>query len=281
MMGKRILVVDDDKAIQKILQTRLTHEGYQVSCANNGQEALERIARQKPDLIISDVMMPVMNGFEFYKQVKSKEETKPIPVLIFTSYPEMSDSFLVIGADAFVAKPFHPDEVLYRMRQLLSGMSVQSLKISRAGGQPKESLKEVVNGKLILLTADQEDFMEYLTKELKKRRYQYVLIRTGQDVLRKAVELHPKIILMNIQLENTPATEMINALNELEDLQSQILLYSYFLNEDVARDSSLNYFYTTEIGHIAKASRIPVAYLGAFSKKVSREHFISAIERFL
>lgn len=279
-MDKPILIVEDDLTTQKILRTRLTQEGYQVYSATNGKEGLEQIRKRRPDLIIADVMMPIMNGFEFYKEIKNSKETVNIPVLIITSLEELQDSFLIIGADAFIAKPFQLDQLLHRTRQLLSGLKVQSINVSNEGNQVLDISPEV-DPRMVLLTADLSDFTQYLKNEFSKRQYQCVIADTGQDVIEKAMQLHPRIILMNVQLKHTPAVEMINALNEFEGLKSQILIYSYFINEDLARDSDLNYFYTTYIGDISKNSKLPVTYLGVFSKNVSRDIMIKTVERYL
>jgi CheY-like chemotaxis protein len=276
-MPKTVLVVDDDLGIQKMLQVRLTQEGYEVLCASNGFEGLKQVTRRKPDLIISDVMMPVMDGFHFYRAVKNDKNSAEIPFLVITSYPETQDSFLVIGADAFIPKPFNMEELLYRTKQLCAGLRIKSVNIpaDKNISKPKDIL-------MVLMSADMSDLNKSMTDELKRREhYRYHIAGSGQEVLEKAIELHPRMILLNVQLKNTPATEVINALNEFQGLSSQILLYAYFVNEDLARDSDLHYFYSNNIEAIAQKSKVPVAYLGAFSKKATRENLMKAVEKYL
>ena len=278
-MDKYILIVDDDVTLQKILKTRLTNEGYKVVCASDGIRALHAIEKQKPHLIICDVMMPYMNGFELYNELKKSPQTKNIPVLIITSLKDLQDSFLLIGADAFIAKPFDPQHLISRAKQLFSGLKIQSIKIPKQNQAlhiPKEA-----NKWMVLLAKDIDDLTKSLTVRFSKELYDYFLAQTGQELIEKAVELHPGIIIMNVRFGETPATEMIKALNEFPELKSKILLYSYFMKEDMAINSELNYFYTTHISDIAKESRLSVSYLGAFSKKMSKDNLLKSIEKHL
>lgn len=275
-MARLVLVVDDDLLMQKLVQTRMTQEGYEVICANNGLEGLQVMEKRKPDLIISDVMMPIMNGFIFYKQVKRIPELVNIPFLVITSYPETQDSFLLIGADAFIAKPFDMAQLLAKSKQLISGLRVQSVNL------PKDKkVSAMKDSGAVLVTADLNDLHKYLKTELQKRDFTVTAADSGQGILEEAIKINPLIIMINCQIKNTPATEMVKALNEFEGLQSQIVIYSYFINEDLARDSDLHYFYSTNIEQIAKESKLPVKYLGSFSKKATKENLLKALEKCL
>ena len=110
---KKILIVEDEPDMQQMVQMRLEAAGYKVITANNGQEGLAKVNEELPDLIISDVLMPVMDGFTFYKELKAKKATEDIPVLILTARGKMEDSFKVMGADDFIAKPFNAQDFLH------------------------------------------------------------------------------------------------------------------------------------------------------------------------
>jgi len=116
----RILVVDDLPDNYVLLQTVLEDEGYQVEVADNGHAALERIESHPPDLVLLDVMMPEMNGFEVTRRIRQNPTLPFIPILLVTGYsdPLPADGFDA-GADGFIRKPINFDDLLDRIRAIL------------------------------------------------------------------------------------------------------------------------------------------------------------------
>lgn len=116
----RILVVDDLPDNCFLLQTILENEGYQVEVADNGHVALEIIAANPPDLVLLDVMMPGMNGFEVTQHIRQNPSLPFIPIFLVTGYsePMPADGFDA-GADGFIRKPINPDDLLNRVRAIL------------------------------------------------------------------------------------------------------------------------------------------------------------------
>ncbi len=117
-----ILIVDDSITNLNFLRVILEDEGYVIWEATNGKEALKLLGTQKPDLILLDIMMPVMNGFEVCKRVKKEERLKEIPIIIISAVTESSDKVeaLKLGAVDYVTKPFQKDELLTRIHTHLS-----------------------------------------------------------------------------------------------------------------------------------------------------------------
>ena len=117
----RILVVDDNKRNVKLLVSILTPKGYEVLKAYNGQEALDLVQSTSPDLILLDVLMPEMDGFEVARILRSRPQSRAIPVLMLTALRDMEDKIkgLEAGADDFLSKPFNAIELLVRVRSLL------------------------------------------------------------------------------------------------------------------------------------------------------------------
>ncbi len=122
MAGKpKVLVVEDEAALAKVLKMRLEIEGFDVRAAGDGQEAMEMIAQQRPDIVVCDLMMPVMDGKQVTQAIKSDKKLKSIPVLILSALKRQQemDELKRLGADDFAAKPFDSKELTARIRGLL------------------------------------------------------------------------------------------------------------------------------------------------------------------
>lgn len=115
----RILVVDDDPDILDALAEILENEGYQVDRARNGQEALEHLAADKPDLILLDLMMPVMDGWEFARRVGEQPDCRP-PIVVLSADRNVGAKAKEIGAVGFLAKPFELAELLQIVHDALA-----------------------------------------------------------------------------------------------------------------------------------------------------------------
>ncbi|MBI5942986.1 MAG: response regulator transcription factor [Chloroflexi bacterium] len=117
-MAKTILIVDDEKRLVSLVQSYLVQEGYRVVTAFNGKDALPLAEKEKPDLIILDIMMPEMNGYDFMRAHRSTSDT---PIIMLTAKVEDDDKIvgLELGADDYVTKPFKPRELMARVRNVL------------------------------------------------------------------------------------------------------------------------------------------------------------------
>jgi two-component system, OmpR family, alkaline phosphatase synthesis response regulator PhoP len=125
-MAKKILVVDDKPELRTLLKSYLTQEGFDVVDASNGQEALYVTRYEKPDLIILDLMMPEMGGYDFMRAYSREADT---PIIILTAKLEENDKVLglELGADDYVTKPFSPRELAARVRAVLRRLEKGSL----------------------------------------------------------------------------------------------------------------------------------------------------------
>jgi CheY-like chemotaxis protein len=118
----KILVVDDEEHIVMILKDSLEFSGFQVVTAYNGEEALESVEKDHPDLIVLDIGMPKMDGWEVCRRLKSNETTRPIPVIILTAYAQVSDQKkgAALGAERFVTKPCDLTYLIEEINALLA-----------------------------------------------------------------------------------------------------------------------------------------------------------------
>ena len=121
MAGKKILVVDDEPNIVRSLTYVLNKEGYDVSTAEDGVQAMTMIRGSKPNLMILDVMMPNKSGYEVCQEVKSDAELRDIHVVMLTAKGRDSDREieLALGADEYITKPFSPMQVVSRVKEIL------------------------------------------------------------------------------------------------------------------------------------------------------------------
>ena len=121
MMTQQILVVDDDKAIVKIVRSYLEQAGYQVLTAYRGESALQVLRSEQPDLLILDLMLPDRDGWDITRVIRQDKRLAAMPIIMLTARVDDSDKIvgLELGADDYVTKPFNPREVVARVRALL------------------------------------------------------------------------------------------------------------------------------------------------------------------
>jgi CheY-like chemotaxis protein len=128
MSTGRILIVDDSDNIRNVLQMNFEWLGYEVTCAGDGEEALRRIPEERPDLIVLDVMMPRLNGYQVCRTLKSNPELRDIPVVFLSAKNQQGDRFWGkdCGADAYLTKPFSAAKLERVIQELLEGGSRKS-----------------------------------------------------------------------------------------------------------------------------------------------------------
>ena len=118
-MREKVLVVDDEFEIRDVLSRFLTEEGYEIILASNGEEALELVEREKPQVILLDILMPGIDGIETCKRLKENEKTKFIPVIMATALWDTYEEAIEAGAEDFVTKPFNLTELSHRVKSIL------------------------------------------------------------------------------------------------------------------------------------------------------------------
>lgn len=121
MIKEQIFIIEDDKHISKLVKYNLEKAGYGCAVANDGEEALDILSKERPDLIILDIMLPKMDGFELCRVIKQDVKLKNIPIIMLTAKGEEVDRIvgLELGADDYVVKPFSPRELILRIKAIL------------------------------------------------------------------------------------------------------------------------------------------------------------------
>ncbi|MEM4268385.1 MAG: response regulator [Candidatus Woesearchaeota archaeon] len=134
-MGKKVLIIDDEYTIRELVALSLEPD-YEVMKAEDGAKGLELVKKQKPDLIILDIMMPVVDGYEVSRRLKANKETAKIPIIMLTAKHQIEDLKKAIAADTdeFITKPFEPDLIKKRVDEYFSnGKKKQGRKFFRFG----------------------------------------------------------------------------------------------------------------------------------------------------
>ena len=118
---KKILLVDDEEDLRKMLKFRLEAVGYDVKEAADGQEGLDKAKKEKPDLIILDLMLPKIDGYKVCRMLKFDEKYKKIPIILFSARAQEKDKMIgkEMGADAYITKPFEPEALVGKIKELL------------------------------------------------------------------------------------------------------------------------------------------------------------------
>ena len=280
---KKILVVEDEVTMQRILEMRLTHAGYQVYMANHGQEGLDFLKENKVDLIISDVLMPVMDGFQFYDALKSDKELAELPVMILTAKKMLKDTFLILGADCFLSKPFKPEELLEKIDQLVNFKTGHPLTRMSEDDQRKSKNQIVKNSEIdssenrILVTGTLIPFVDYMVAELIRIGCKTDVALSAQQVVEKSLAFRPKMILLEVQMETDSAYNIIEKIREATQLETRILLYTYFLENEKTKNAIVTRLFYSQLNKFSKKERPLIHYFGYFKK----ETFLNRMKKFL
>ena len=191
MQRPHVLIVEDEEDIRELVRYNLARERYEVSEAETGEEGLKLAARNKPDLILLDLMLPGKDGMEICRELKRSEDTRSIPVIMMTARGEESDvvAGLEIGADDYVVKPFSPKVLVARVKTVLRRESKDEipaegdvLKIFDLVIHPGR-YEVTVAGKAISLTASEFAILHFLARRpgWVFTRYQIVDAVHGED----------------------------------------------------------------------------------------------------
>ena len=145
-MAKRLLVVDDDPGLLLAVSDTLRSEGYDVATARRGADALVRVAEALPDLIISDIRMPGMDGYQLARNLRSNARTRLVPIVFLTAKDEIADRIqgFRTGVDAYITKPFEPEELTAVIAAILSRVERTHSDLARMFGEKEEDPHEFV-----------------------------------------------------------------------------------------------------------------------------------------
>jgi two-component system alkaline phosphatase synthesis response regulator PhoP len=206
-MTRTILVVDDKASVRKLVQEYLAEEGFRVVTAGNGREALFVARHEKPDLILLDIMMPEMGGYEFMRVYTKEKDT---PIILLTAKLEESDKVLglELGADDYVTKPFSPRELVARIRAVLRRVEKTTPpEVLRAADitLDKEARLVKVGDRSVKLTPTEFDLLAVLMSAPGRVFSRQVLLEQGQGVAFHGLERSIDVHIRNLRTKIEPA----------------------------------------------------------------------------
>ncbi|MCX8026561.1 MAG: response regulator [Thermodesulfovibrionales bacterium] len=185
-----ILVVEDSITQAECLRYILAEQGYTVYVTSNGREALDFLANTKPSLVITDVVMPEINGYELCKAIKNNEDTKNIPVVLLTNLSEPDDVIMGLecGADNFITKPYEREFLLARIRYIIINMEMRKMTSTEMG------IEIFFGGKKQFITSNKIQILD-------------LLLSTFENAIQKNKELEEKNIALRKAQENIKRLE--------------------------------------------------------------------------
>ena len=225
-MSARVLVVDDIPANVKLLEARLMADYFDVLCAHSGQEALEILESNMVDIVLLDVMMPEMDGFEVCRRIKANPQMMHIPVVMITALDQISDRVtgLEAGADDFLTKPVNDIALVARVKSLVRIKMMTDELRSRAntseqmGLDDGSFLRKLLHheGGKILLVDDMRSNAERIRKQV-KGTFELLLENDPQTVPRRIADEHFDCVLINLSMRTYDALRLCAQLRSLEN----------------------------------------------------------------
>jgi two-component system alkaline phosphatase synthesis response regulator PhoP len=169
MARRKILIIEDDRDIVEMLEYNLQEEGYETISALNGEKGISLAGKERPDLIILDIMLPVMDGFEVCRTLKNDDNVAHIPIIILSAKSQETDKVvgLELGADDYVTKPFSPRELIARTRAILRRGREEQIDNRIQRGEitiDRIRHKVTLGGKEISLTLTEFKLLEFMAR---------------------------------------------------------------------------------------------------------------------
>jgi len=229
-MSARVLVVDDILPNVKLLEAKLASEYYDVLTATNGAEALEKAASQSPDIVLLDVMMPGMDGFEVCRRIKADPATAHIPVVMVTALTDTQDRIkgLEAGADDFLSKPLNDTALMSRVRSLVRlKMTIDEWRVrentaTQLGVVDKtaNAMNEPVEQARILVIEDQSFESQKFVDALKVDDDIVLIAESGVEAMSKVIQSDFDLLAVSLNLQNEDGLRLCSHLRSSEKTRS-------------------------------------------------------------
>ena len=223
---KRILIVDDEPLNIKVLEAKLPSDEYEVIPAYSGKEALEKVDDTPPEVILLDIMMPEMDGYEVTKRLKADPKTSHIPVIMLTALTETKDKLKALdaGAEEFISKPVNGTELIARIKSMLrlshyrEQLDIRSQleeSFACSVGQG-EAVRVATDRPRVLLVEDNESDVKLIRSYLHRLPYRLAVAASGEEALIRAEREKIDLVLLDIMLPGLDGFEVCHSLRKME-----------------------------------------------------------------
>jgi two-component system, cell cycle sensor histidine kinase and response regulator CckA len=202
----KILIVEDEENSRVLLQDILDSEGYTVISTKNGKEALDYMKKEKPDIIITDILMPEIDGFELCKHIKKNADLKSIPVVFYTAtYTAKQDKeyALSLGASRFIVKPMEPDLFIREIRKIINEAEHNNLQVPTEFGESEEKLNEDYSDVLKNKLEHKIHMLQNEINEHKQAREE--LLKSQKQLGKASMEIEQTKLFLDNILESMPS----------------------------------------------------------------------------
>lgn len=260
-MAKRLLLVDDDQMLGEVMSRQLIDDGYECSWARDGAEGLALLRSEHPDLILLDIMMPTMNGYEFLEIKSGDPAIAAVPVIVISNsgQPVEIERLLALGAKDYLVKAkFSPEEVMAKVNQILGAgpdaapVAVSDVPLGKTTAETK-----------VLIVEDEQILAELSGVRFRSEGYQVFVAGDGQQCLEVAAREHPDIILLDVIMPVMNGFEALRRLKADPGLRDiPVVIFSNLAQEkEIAEGRTLG-----AVDFFVKAKMTPTEYVERVKK---------------
>lgn len=231
MDSKKILLVEDEQVLADVLEAKLKKEGYETNVAYEGEDGYKKINEWKPDLILLDIVLPKMNGYEILEKLKADGNTTPVIIISNSGQPVEIERTKSLGAKDYLIKAqFDPEEVITKVNTFL-GVEIKPQETTPAPSAPSTSEKKIK----VLLVEDDKFLRDICGTKLIKEGFEIIEAVDGQEVLKKIIKDKPDIVLLDIVLPSMNGFEALSQIRSYPDLavsKTPVLMLSNLGQDD-------------------------------------------------
>jgi len=255
---KKILIIEDEESLLSMLADKLKREGYEVSTAENGEEGLRKVREEHPDLVLLDIIMPKMGGFEVLEAMYKDEELHEIPVVIISNsgQPVEIEKAKALGVKDYLIKAeFDPQEVVNKVDRLLGDTSSEDHEESREpqdtgqedkGGQQAASSSKAKKAasereRNVLVIEDDQFLRDLIIRKLEEEGFETLQAIDGEEGLRIIRENKPAIVLLDLILPGVDGFEVLKQIKEDKNISDVpvVILSNLGQKDDIERGLKL------------------------------------------
>ncbi|HSV43534.1 MAG TPA: response regulator [Candidatus Bathyarchaeia archaeon] len=256
---KTILIIDDDPDILISTSSMLKKRGFNVIEAKSAEDGLSILKDRRPDLILTDVLLPQMNGFELVKQIRQSPLIRGIPILVITGRGHMKESFDILGVEGFISKPFTPEALVQRIDNILE---IHHIREEKTDTQQKNTV-------LVVGQSQFRPILDEIVQTISQLGFQGMFVTSVPEAMAKMVEHGLSVLLVDVQLEGKPAADLVNMVRHLPGYEETIIIgFSYYridqLSDGESRKKILNIESNSQLFLKAGANH----YMGRYSQEL-------------